>query len=54
MTPNKDGGAVGLAPNLDLMLKEYYPARGLAGDGRPTKETLERLGLNDLKAELYK
>ena len=54
LTPNKDGGAAGLAPNIDLMLKEYYPARGLAADGRPTKETLSRLGLSELSAKLYK
>jgi aldehyde:ferredoxin oxidoreductase len=36
------------------MLKEYYPARGLNPDGRPSKETLTRLGLSDLAAKLYK
>jgi aldehyde:ferredoxin oxidoreductase len=35
------------------MLKEYYPVRELAVDGWPTKETLERLGLNDLAKKLY-
>ena len=52
LTPNKDGGAAGQAPDLDLMLKEYYPVRGLGADGRPTKETLSRLGLSDLDAKL--
>ena len=52
LTPNKDGAAAGIAPNIDLMLKEYYPLRGLGADWRPTKETLERLGLSDLKAKL--
>jgi len=28
--------------------------RGLSADGRPTKETLNRLGLSDLAAKLYK
>lgn len=54
LTPNTDGGAAGSAPNLELMLKEFYPARGLAADGRPTKETLSRLGLGDLAGKLYK
>ncbi|MEA1959594.1 MAG: aldehyde ferredoxin oxidoreductase family protein [Chloroflexota bacterium] len=54
LTPNTDGGAAGCAPDLELMLKEYYPVRGLAEDGRPTKETLDRLGLDELKAKLYK
>ena len=53
LTANTNGGAAGSAPNLELMLKEFYPARGLAADGRPTKETLSRLGLNDLAKKLY-
>jgi aldehyde:ferredoxin oxidoreductase len=53
LIPNTDGGAAGSAPNLELMLKEFYPARGLAADGRPTKETLSRLGLDDLASKLY-
>jgi len=54
LTPNTDGGAAGSAPNLEVMLKEYYPARGLAADGRPTKDTLSRLGLSELAAKLYR
>ena len=54
LTPNKDGGAAGQAPNLNVMLKEFYPARGLGADGRPSKETLNRLGLSDLAAKLRK
>ena len=53
LTPNTNGGAAGSAPDLELMLKEYYPVRGLAADGRPTKETLSRLELNDLAKKLY-
>ena len=54
LTPNKDGGAAGLVPNLNLMLKEFYPVRGLDADGRPTRETLNSLGLPELAAKLYK
>jgi aldehyde:ferredoxin oxidoreductase len=54
LTPNKDGGAAGQAPKLDVMLKEFYPVRGLGADGRPTKETLNRLGIPELAAKLYK
>jgi aldehyde:ferredoxin oxidoreductase len=36
------------------MLKEFYPARGLGADGRPTKETLDKIGLSDLAVKLYK
>ena len=53
LTPNTDGGAAGAAPKLDVMLKEFYPARGLDADGRPTRETLQRLGLTDLSAKLH-
>jgi aldehyde:ferredoxin oxidoreductase len=53
LTPPTDGGAAGQAPNLDVMLKEFYPARGLGADGRPTKETLDRLGLSELAAKLH-
>jgi aldehyde:ferredoxin oxidoreductase len=54
LTPNKDGGAAGLVPNLELMLKEFYPVRGLDANGRPTRETLKSLGLPELAAKLYK
>ncbi len=54
LTPPAEGGAKGQAPDLDLMLKEFYPLRGLGNDGRPTEETLKRLGLTDLSAKLYK
>jgi aldehyde:ferredoxin oxidoreductase len=50
----KDGGAAGSVPDMKVLLEEFYPARGLAPDGRPTKETLARLGLNDLSAKLYR
>ena len=54
LTPPTEGGAAGQAPNLEVMLKEFYPARGLGSDGRPTKETLSKLALDDLAAKLYK
>lgn len=53
LTATKDGGAAGSVPDLQLMLKEYYPVRGLGADGRPTKEALTRVGLADLAAKLY-
>ncbi len=52
LTPPTDGGARGSAPGLDIMLKEFYPARGLDSEGRPSKETLDRLGLSELSAKL--
>jgi aldehyde:ferredoxin oxidoreductase len=53
LTPTTEGPAAGSKIDLELMLKEYYPARGLSPDGRPSKETLNRLGLSDLAAKLY-
>ena len=54
LTAPTEGGAAGSAPDMKLLMEEFYPARGLAADGRPTKETLARLGLTDLSAKLYK
>jgi aldehyde:ferredoxin oxidoreductase len=52
LTPPTDGGAKGSAPGLDVMLKEFHPVRGLDSEGRPSKETLDRLGLSELSAKL--
>lgn len=54
LTPLPDGGAAGSVPNVELMLKDYYKARGLDAQGRPLKEKLISLGLSDLAAKLYK
>ena len=53
MTPHTEGGAAGSVPNVELMLKDYYKARGLDANGRPLKEKLNSLGLSDLAAKLY-
>ena len=53
LTPTSEGGAVGSVPDLELMLKEYYPARGLQADGRPSKEKLLSLSLPELAGKLY-
>jgi aldehyde:ferredoxin oxidoreductase len=52
LTAQTEGGAAGSVPDLELMLKEYYPLRGLDSNGRPTKEKLASLGLPDLAAKL--
>jgi aldehyde:ferredoxin oxidoreductase len=41
----KTGPAKGLVNGLPKMLPEYYQARGWTTDGRPSNETLARLGL---------
>ncbi|MBI4859688.1 MAG: aldehyde ferredoxin oxidoreductase family protein [Candidatus Riflebacteria bacterium] len=48
LTALSSGGASGSVPDMELMLGEYYELRGLDRSGRPTRETLDRLGLADL------
>ncbi|GAJ12744.1 unnamed protein product, partial [marine sediment metagenome] len=52
LTPHTDGPAAGSVPNVELMLKDYYKARGLDANGRPLKEKLNKLGLSELAAKL--
>ncbi len=52
LTPFKEGGAAGSLPDMDRMLKEYYPLRGLDAYGRPSKEKLQSLGLSELATRL--
>ena len=40
-------GAVVTQEELDLLLDDYYQARGWNADGIPTKDTLQKLGLED-------
>jgi aldehyde:ferredoxin oxidoreductase len=42
----KKGGAANHLPPLNLMLPQYYEARGWDEFGIPTEQTLERLGLS--------
>ena len=44
--PAPSGTAKGKVNQLDIMLPEYYQARGWTPEGVPTKETLDRLGLD--------
>lgn len=47
-TPLREGESAGTVINLDLMLDEYYQARGWdLTTGHPTKETLKRLGIDE-------
>jgi aldehyde:ferredoxin oxidoreductase len=52
LTPVKEGGAAGLVPDIELMMKEYYEARGLDGRGFPKKESLIAVGLADIAEKL--
>lgn len=43
-----DGMAVGVLPELDKMLEEYYRLRGWDENGIPTEKKLRELGLKDI------
>jgi aldehyde:ferredoxin oxidoreductase len=54
LEPYKEGGAEGFALDLEGMLFTYYEARGWDQEtGRPTKEKLMSLGLEDVAKELW-
>ncbi len=47
LEPLPDGGQAGHVPDMDLMLHEYYAARGWdEATGQPTAQKLAQLGLN--------
>jgi aldehyde:ferredoxin oxidoreductase len=48
MTPVEDGMTAGVVPDMETMLREFYEYRGLADDGKPKPEVLERYGLGYL------
>jgi aldehyde:ferredoxin oxidoreductase len=45
LTPAAEGRHAGHVPDLATQLEEYYELRGWDSDGRPTQQTLEKLGL---------
>ncbi|MEW6403584.1 MAG: aldehyde ferredoxin oxidoreductase family protein [Chloroflexota bacterium] len=54
MEPYSEGGAAGFVPDLRSMLDAYYETRGWdKATGKPTKEKLIELGLNDVAEELW-
>jgi aldehyde:ferredoxin oxidoreductase len=49
-----EGSAAGIEPEMEKMLKSYYQFRGWDWKtGRPTKEKLLELGLDQVAAEMY-
>ncbi|MFP4055486.1 MAG: aldehyde ferredoxin oxidoreductase family protein [Candidatus Brocadiia bacterium] len=44
--PRETGGAAGCLPDLERMLREYYPCRGWDERGLPTPAKLQELGLD--------
>jgi aldehyde:ferredoxin oxidoreductase len=53
LTPLKEGVAAGSVPDVEKLLREYYEIRGLSEDGRPKKEVLIKVGLEDLAKKLH-
>jgi len=52
LTPVNEGDAAGLVPDIEMMMKEYYDARGLDLRGFPKKEDLVAVGLADIAERL--
>jgi aldehyde:ferredoxin oxidoreductase len=48
MEPLSDGMTEDSVPDMERMMKEVYELRGLGEDGKPTRETLEKYGLEEL------
>ena len=54
LTPLSDGGAAGFVPDIKGMLAAYYEARGWDPQtGKPTREKLTQLGLEDAAKDLW-
>ena len=54
LQPSLDGGSEGFVPDLQRMLSAYYEARGWDKEsGKPTREKLIELGLEDIAQDLW-
>jgi aldehyde:ferredoxin oxidoreductase len=54
LTPFPDGGSAGFVPDIENMLIAYYEARGWDLEtGKPSKEKLIELGLDDVAKDLW-
>jgi aldehyde:ferredoxin oxidoreductase len=53
LTPLETGGAAGAVPDLEFQLNEYYQIRGWEDDGKPSRQVLLDLGLEDVAQDLY-
>ena len=55
LTPCPDGGSTGFVPDLERMLVVYYQYRGWDEEtGKPSREKLIELGLDDVAKSLWK
>ncbi len=53
LEPFREGEAKGKVPDIAAHLKDYYRVRGWTTDGKPSQETLEKLGLGWVIPDLY-
>lgn len=53
LTSLAEGGTAGKVPDLEYQLAEYYALRQWEPDGKPSRESLEALGLDSVAADLY-
>jgi aldehyde:ferredoxin oxidoreductase len=53
LEPTKEGRNAGKVPDMEIMLKEFYKASGWTPSGKPSRKTLEFLGLTDVARDLY-
>jgi len=54
LQPLQEGSTVGRSPDLDLLLRDYYKYREWDWDtGKPTREKLVELGLEDVARDLW-
>ena len=54
LEPFPDGGSAGFVPDLERMLFTYYEARGWdLATGKPSREKLSELGLDDVAIDLW-
>lgn len=54
LTPLNEGATEGLVIDIDTMLGEWYALRDIDEQGRPSRQALEKLGLNQLADMLHK
>ena len=54
LAPFPDGGSEGFVPDIEAMLIAYYKARGWDMEtGKPSREKLSELGMNDIAKDLW-
>ncbi len=53
LEPTKEGGHAGKVPDMEVLIKDFYKESGWTPSGKPSRKTLESLGLKDIARDLY-